>query len=255
MRARGSKRCRRRGFKKYSQRPCPGPDDRRPARWRRRCWRRCRQVCFRLGPPRRPRRTPEARAYCSCSSRRGTWSPASRPRSCPRGRSSSRASTGGLRCRSGLVGATQGRYSQVQALLDISPGDADVRGRLRAEGPAGARVRPDAGRGVLRGLRRCRGPRRAGRPPTSIPGCWAARCPGARDTRAWRGARSWRPLPAADRAGIVRDLSIGPARDVAKRARRCSRTQAVRRRRACPQASSAAALSTQLLAAPRGRTS
>ncbi len=117
----------------------------------------------------------------------------------------------------GLMGPTQGSYSPQQALLDITQGTrvSPVAYRPRDPGP-------------LRFLRRGRGGaiagwaaavRRAATAPGDIaPGRLAAAIPSRVGFAGVTGASSLDAVAAADRAGRVAEVSIGPGRSLAARA-------------------------------------
>ena len=122
------------------------------------------------------------------------------------------------------MSATQGNYSDDQALLDISSG---VRVSPTAYGPSlPERPRPRAP-GARRASSRA-GTRRSSAPPTprppSDPGCSRRRSPAARPTSGAAGQRTVDAVAAADRAGRVADglARTGPDARRAHAARSCA---------------------------------
>ncbi len=122
----------------------------------------------------------------------------------------------------GLLGATQGRYDATQALLDIAQGTRVSAADLSDRRPARLHgVLPDrhVGRCSRAGSTSSTAP--TPRRPTSCPGCSDRGSRAAPRTPASAGRDQIEGLPAANRRGRIRDVSIGPSGD-ARAARRAS---------------------------------
>jgi hypothetical protein len=118
----------------------------------------------------------------------------------------------------GLVGATQGRYSQAQALLDISQGTRTSVVAYKPKDPPELELVPAGDEAYFAGFDDAVA--RAERAPADIyPGLLGGLVPGGAAYAGVEGRAQLEALPAANRAGIIKNLSIGPARDVAKRTR------------------------------------
>lgn len=119
----------------------------------------------------------------------------------------------------GLTGATQSRYSQAQALLDITQGTRVSAAAYDPEDP------PDlafyrTGRGALIQGWLAAKSRAESAPADIVPGLLAERVPGGVAFVGVTGRSHIEAIVAADRAGRIREVSIGRASDVAQRARR-----------------------------------
>jgi hypothetical protein len=125
----------------------------------------------------------------------------------------------------GLMSATQGNYSDDQALLDISAG---VRVSPTAYGPSlpnDLALVPRGRGGRISGWQEA--VQRARDAPATIrPGLFASSIPGGAAYVGVAGQRNVDAVAAANRAGGVAEVSIGPGRTVVPRAR-----EALRRRR------------------------
>jgi hypothetical protein len=117
----------------------------------------------------------------------------------------------------GLVGATQGRYSQAQALLDITQGTRTSVVAYNPKDPPEMELVRLGDEAYFAGFDDA--VVRADRAPAEIyPGLLGGSIPGGAGYVGVDGRAQLEALPAANRAGIIHDLSIGPARDVAERA-------------------------------------
>jgi hypothetical protein len=118
----------------------------------------------------------------------------------------------------GLVSATQGNYSEEQALLDVSSG---IRVSPTAYGPShpdDLRLVPRRCGGVVAGWREAVS--RAGDAPATIePGLLAASIPGGAAYAGVAGRRIVDAVAAADRSGRVATVSLGPSATLVPRAR------------------------------------
>jgi hypothetical protein len=119
----------------------------------------------------------------------------------------------------GLTGATQSRYSQAQALLDFTAGTRVSAAAYAPEDP------PDlafyrAGRGALVQGWLAAKSRADTAPADIVPGLLAERVPGGVAYVGVTGRSHIEAIAAANRAGRIREVSIGRASDVAERARR-----------------------------------
>ncbi len=116
----------------------------------------------------------------------------------------------------GLMSATQGNYSDDQALLDISSG---VRVSPTAYGPSlpnNLALVPRGRGGVISGWDAAV-KRAADTPATIHPGLFASSIPGGAAYAGAAGQRTVDAVAAANRAGRVADVSIGPARSLVAR--------------------------------------
>ena len=145
----------------------------------------------------------------------------------------------------GLVSATQGNYSDDQALLDVSSG---IRVSPTAYGPSlpgELRLVPRGRGGVVAGWRAVID--RAGDAPATIrPGLLASSIPGGVAYAGVAGGRTVDAVAAADRSGRVAAVSLGPAGSLPARARTLLR----RHRLVVATAPSPAALDALLAARP-----
>jgi hypothetical protein len=119
----------------------------------------------------------------------------------------------------GLLGATQGGYDQVQALLDMTQGTrVSAAAYTPKQAPAMA-FYPQDHTALFQGWLEARA--RAETAPADImPGLLAQSVPGGAAYAGVSGRSQIEALPAADRAGRVSLISIGKADDVARRAQR-----------------------------------
>jgi hypothetical protein len=118
----------------------------------------------------------------------------------------------------GLMSATQGNYSDDQALLDISAG---VRVSPTAYGPnlpGDLALVPGGRGGVISGWASAV-QRAADAPATIHPGLMASSIPGGAAYVGATGERTVDAVAAANRAGRVADVSIGPGRTLVARTR------------------------------------
>jgi hypothetical protein len=119
----------------------------------------------------------------------------------------------------GLSGATQGRYSQAQALLDITQGTRVSAAAYDSPDPPDLAFY-DTGPGALfQGWLAARS-RAESAPADIVPGLLAQSVPGGAAYAGVSGRTHVEAIPAANRAGRVRAASIGSSRDVARRAMR-----------------------------------
>jgi hypothetical protein len=120
----------------------------------------------------------------------------------------------------GLTGATQGRYQQEQALLDISSGTRTSAAAYDHRDPTPLTLFDD-GRGGRLLLGWPDVVKRADSAPADIvPGLLGSLVPGGAGYAGVTGRRQIEAVAAADRAGRVRTVSLAPARNVARRAQR-----------------------------------
>ena len=120
----------------------------------------------------------------------------------------------------GLSSATQGRYSSVQALLDITQGSRSSLSSYSPEQPWPVVMVLEKGGGAYQqgwletNLRARTAPARV------EPGLLAEEVPGGAAYAGVRGRYQRESIVATDRAGEVSEVSLGPASSVADRARR-----------------------------------
>jgi hypothetical protein len=117
----------------------------------------------------------------------------------------------------GLTGATQGRYEQIQAFLDITQGArASTSAYSPQEPPELEFYEMDGGALYQRWLEVRDRARDA--PVDARPGFLADLVPGGTAYVGVTGRSHLEGIPAANRAGRIDEVSIGPARDIAQRA-------------------------------------
>jgi hypothetical protein len=117
----------------------------------------------------------------------------------------------------GLMGATQGRYSAAQTLLDISQGTRTSVAAYKPKDPPELDFVKSGDEAYFAGFDDAVA--RADRAPAEIyPGLLGGSIPGGAAYVGVNGRAQQEAIPAANRAGLIHALSIGPARDVAKRA-------------------------------------
>jgi hypothetical protein len=117
----------------------------------------------------------------------------------------------------GLVSATQGSYSEEQQLLDISAGIRVSPTAYNPPRPPTLSLEP-AGRGGLVGGWRAALTRAYDAPATIRPGLLAGSIPGGAGYAGVRGQPTIDAAAAADPAGRVAEVSLGPAATLAARA-------------------------------------
>jgi hypothetical protein len=123
----------------------------------------------------------------------------------------------------GLLSATQGTYSPTQAVLDMSAGSRTSAAVYDPDEPPQLElVTGGDGTGFIFGWSAA-----LARARTALaqidPGMFAAQIPGGAAYAGVRGRNHLEAVVAADRAGDVARVSLGPARDLADRARRLLR--------------------------------
>jgi hypothetical protein len=119
----------------------------------------------------------------------------------------------------GLLGATQGGYDQVQALLDMSQGTRVSQAAYKPKKvPEVAFYRQDD-MALFQGWLDAR-ERAESAPADIVPGLLAQTIPGGAAYAGVSGRKQVEALPAVNRAGRIGLVSIGKADDVAKRAQR-----------------------------------
>ena len=123
----------------------------------------------------------------------------------------------------GLLSATQGRYSPVQSLLDISAGSRTSVNVYKPRTPPRLElVVGGDGSGFIFGWTKAL--QRARTALAQIrPGLLAERIPGGAAYAGVRGRRHLEAVAAADVRGDVAEVSLGPATDLAQRVRRLLR--------------------------------
>jgi hypothetical protein len=124
----------------------------------------------------------------------------------------------------GLLGATQGRFDQFQALMDMTQGTRVSRATYKPPDPP--RLRFEAATdgsasfsGWQAAVQRARGA-----PADVVPGLLAGAVPGGAGYAGVTGRSQIDAVPAADRSGHVAAISIGPAATIARRAQALLRT-------------------------------
>lgn len=126
----------------------------------------------------------------------------------------------------GLLGPTQGSYSPAQELLDITQGTRVSPIGYRPRDPPALALRISGRRGAIAGWPAAA--RRASRAPGKLaPGRLASAIPGGVAFAGVVGAPTLDAVAAADRAGRVAEVSLGPAVTVAARARALLRSKRV----------------------------
>ncbi len=117
----------------------------------------------------------------------------------------------------GLVGATQGPYTQEQFLLDLSSGTRTSTATYDTNHPWPMRLSVAGTAGFIDGW--LPNKRRALKAPASIkPGLLASSIPGGGTYVGFNRPRAFEAAAAADEQGTVRRVSVGPAATVAFRA-------------------------------------
>jgi hypothetical protein len=119
----------------------------------------------------------------------------------------------------GLVSATQGRSSPEQTVLDVSAGSRTSRAVYDPEeAPLLELVRGGDGTGFVFGWNKALA-RADSAPAEIVPGLLASRIPGGAAYAGVAGRTHVEAAVAADRAGDIAAVSLGPAATVARRAR------------------------------------
>jgi hypothetical protein len=119
----------------------------------------------------------------------------------------------------GLSGATQSSYSQVQALLDITQGTRVSKAAYHPKDPPVLVFYPTSRRTALFEGWLDATARADSAPADIYPGLLAASVPGGAGYAGVTGRAQLEAVLAADRAGRVRLVSIGPAREIVRRTR------------------------------------
>jgi hypothetical protein len=117
----------------------------------------------------------------------------------------------------GLLGATQGGYNQVQALLDMSAGTRVSAAAYKPKQPPVLTFYRQGDVALFQGWLDARA-RADSAPADIVPGLLAQNVPGGAAYAGVSGRSQLEALPAADQTGRVRLLSIGKADDIARRA-------------------------------------
>jgi hypothetical protein len=119
----------------------------------------------------------------------------------------------------GLAQATQGTYDPAQALLDLTQGTRVSLASYEPREPPPVVVEGDGrGGGTVTGWRAIVA-RAQDAPADLVPGLLAGSVPGGAGYAGVTGREQREAIVAADRAGRIAHLSLGPAADVARRAR------------------------------------
>jgi hypothetical protein len=119
----------------------------------------------------------------------------------------------------GLLGATQGGYDQVQALLDMSQGTRVSQAAYKPKEPPKVAFYRQDDKALFQGWLDARS-RAESAPADVVPGLLAQTIPGGAAYAGVSGRKQVEALPAADRTGRIGLVSIGKADDVARRAQR-----------------------------------
>ncbi|WP_372790965.1 hypothetical protein [Paraconexibacter sp.] len=119
----------------------------------------------------------------------------------------------------GLSGATQGTYKRVQAFLDIGQGTRTSLAAYHPRLPPELEFYPQDGGALFQRWLETKD-RAESAPADVLPGLLAESVPGGAAYVGVNGRSQLEAIPAADRAGRIGVVSIGPASDVADRARR-----------------------------------
>jgi hypothetical protein len=119
----------------------------------------------------------------------------------------------------GLSGATQGRYEQAQALLDITQGTRVSRAAYDPRKPPDLAFYAQGRGGLFQGWLDAN-ERADSAPADIVPGLLGQNVPGGTAYAGVVGRSQLEAMPAVDRAGRIDRVSIGPARDLAARAQR-----------------------------------
>jgi hypothetical protein len=117
----------------------------------------------------------------------------------------------------GLLGATQGRYTQFQALLDISQGTRVSYATYKPQDPPDLRFTRAGTGAYFRGWT-LNVSRADSAPADILPGLMAASVPGGAGYAGVDGRFQREALAAANRHGHVAEVSIGPSDTIAARA-------------------------------------
>jgi hypothetical protein len=118
----------------------------------------------------------------------------------------------------GLTGATQGRYVQEQALLDISQGTRTSYAAYKPQDAPQMAFYPTRRGGLFQGWLEANA-RADSAPADIVPGLLASSVPGGSAYVGVQGRTQIEAIAAADRSGRVPLVSLGTADDLARRAR------------------------------------